>query len=64
MRALAIALASGGCVTSLHVVDSAHVVDHDLAPAFSLTAQDGRTVVLADELRHGPVALVFYRGYW
>lgn len=64
MRALAIALASGGCVTSLHVVDRAQVADHDAAPAFSLTAQDGRTVVLADALRHGPVALVFYRGYW
>jgi len=64
VRALAIALASGGCVTSLHITESAHVAAHDAAPAFSLTAQDGRTVVLADELRHGPVALVFYRGYW
>ncbi len=64
MRALVAALAASGCVTSLHITESAHVAAFDAAPAFSLTAQDGRTVVLGDELRHGPVALVFYRGYW
>jgi peroxiredoxin len=35
-----------------------------IAPPFTLTAQDGRSVSLAGELAHGPVALVFYRGHW
>ncbi len=63
MRALAL-IAASGCVTGLHVTERAQVADHAVAPAFALTAQDGGTVVLADALRHGPVALVFYRGYW
>lgn len=55
-------LAFSGCVASLHVTD--HAVTTDAAPAFALTAQDGRTVDLASELGHGPVVLVFYRGFW
>jgi peroxiredoxin len=32
------------------------------APPFSAPASDGRTYALADLLKHGPVALVFYPG--
>lgn len=32
------------------------------APAFTAPASDGRTYALADLLRRGPVALVFYPG--
>jgi peroxiredoxin len=34
------------------------------APAFSGKDQQGKTVVLKDQLKKGPVVLVFYRGYW
>ncbi len=33
------------------------------APDFSLDDVDGHTVHLADELTHGPVVLVFLRGF-
>lgn len=33
------------------------------APDFSLDDADGRTVHLADELAHGPVVVVFLRGF-
>ena len=33
------------------------------APDFSLDDADGRTVRLADELAHGPVVVVFLRGF-
>lgn len=33
------------------------------APAFSLTALDGRRVTLASEITHGPVVLVLLRGW-
>jgi peroxiredoxin len=55
-------LALSGCVASLHVTDRAKA--NDEAAAFSLPAQDGRRVDLASELAHGPVVLVFYRGFW
>lgn len=32
------------------------------APSFNASASDGRTYALADLLRSGPVALVFYPG--
>jgi peroxiredoxin len=32
------------------------------APAFSASASDGRTYALAELLKSGPVALVFYPG--
>lgn len=32
------------------------------APAFSAAASDGRTYALAELLKSGPVALVFYPG--
>jgi peroxiredoxin len=32
------------------------------APQFTAAASDDRTYALADLLRHGPVALVFYPG--
>ena len=64
MRAAAILLAASGCVTALHVTTSGTVTDGAIAPAFSLPSHEGHTVSLAGELAHGPVALVFYRGYW
>ncbi|MEM7225632.1 MAG: peroxiredoxin-like family protein [Pseudomonadota bacterium] len=36
----------------------------DTAPDFTLTDQDGNTVVLKDLLAEGPVVLSFYRGVW
>jgi peroxiredoxin len=36
----------------------------DRAPDFTLPDQLGRQVSLADELEHGPVVLIFYRGEW
>jgi hypothetical protein len=51
-----------GCVTALHVTSSAPVTSE--APPFTLPAQDGHPVALADALAHGPVVLVFYRGFW
>jgi peroxiredoxin len=33
------------------------------APDFSLDDVDGHTVHLADELTHGPVVVVFLRGF-
>ena len=53
---------SSGCLTALHVTTPAQVSGE--APAFTLPAQDGRQIALADELAHGPVVLVFYRGFW
>jgi len=32
------------------------------APTFNAQASDGRSYALADLLKHGPVALVFYPG--
>jgi peroxiredoxin len=34
------------------------------APAFALPDEHGRDVRLADQLGHGPVLLLFYRGDW
>ena len=59
-----IVLAGSGCVTALHVTTPAAITSDALAPSFALTSQDGRTSSLTDELSHGPVVLVFYRGYW
>jgi hypothetical protein len=65
MRSVLVAAAAGaGCVTALHVTSPATVTTDALAPAFSLAAEDGHVVSLAGELAHGPVVLVFYRGYW
>jgi len=36
----------------------------DTAPAFSLTATDGRTLALNELLSEGPIVLIFYRGSW
>ena len=36
----------------------------DRAPPFNLPASGGGTFGLAEALRRGPVALVFYRGSW
>jgi peroxiredoxin len=36
----------------------------DKAPAFELTGFDGTRVSSAELLRHGPLAVVFYRGGW
>lgn len=37
---------------------------NDQAPGFSANDQYGRLVSLQDELKKGPVVLVFYRGQW
>lgn len=64
MRTALLALASSGCITALHVTTAATVSDGQAAPAFALPSQDGAQVSLASALAHGPVVLVFYRGYW
>jgi hypothetical protein len=64
VRIALLALAGSGCITALHVTQPATVADRELAPAFSLPAQDGAPVSLAGTLAGGPVVLVFYRGYW
>ncbi len=35
-----------------------------LTPDFTLTNQDGHSVSLGNYRSHGPVLLVFYRGFW
>ena len=37
---------------------------NDTAPAFTARDQDGKAVILKDQLKKGPVVLVFYRGQW
>jgi hypothetical protein len=64
VRTALLALAGSGCITALHVTAPATVADRELAPPFTLPAQDGAPVSLAGALAGGPVALVFYRGYW
>jgi hypothetical protein len=64
MRLALLALAGSACVTGLHVTHDASVADGSHAPPFALPDQLGHTHALADELAHGPVVLVFYRGYW
>jgi hypothetical protein len=64
VRIAALALASSGCITALHVTTPATATDGEIAPGFALPAQDGSPVSLAGTLARGPVALVFYRGYW
>lgn len=64
MRSALLLLAGSGCITTLHVTTQSTVTTDAIAPSFALPAQDGRVVSLADELAHGPVVLVFYRGYW
>ncbi len=59
-----IAVAATGCLTSIHVTQHATAGDSATAPGFDLAAQDGARVSLAGELAHGPVVLVFYRGFW
>lgn len=34
------------------------------APDFKAMDQQGKTVILKEQLKKGPVVLVFYRGYW
>jgi peroxiredoxin len=34
------------------------------APDFTATNQNGQSVKLSDQLKNGPVVLMFYRGYW
>jgi len=36
----------------------------DKAPDFSLPNYDNKPVSLADYTSHGPVVLIFYRGFW
>lgn len=37
---------------------------NDKAPVFTARDQYGKTISLSDELKKGPVVLVFYRGQW
>ncbi|MBL7744657.1 MAG: AhpC/TSA family protein [Chitinophagaceae bacterium] len=37
---------------------------NDKAPAFIAMDQDGKTISLSEQLKKGPVVLVFYRGQW
>lgn len=37
---------------------------NDPAPAFTANDQDGKSISLGDQLKKGPVVLVFYRGQW
>jgi peroxiredoxin len=55
-------LASSGCITALQVTTPSPLADGAIAPPFTLVAQDGHPVSLADQT--GPVVIVFYRGYW
>ena len=66
MRTASLVLAGcvSGCITGLHVTNEATVAVDNVAPELTLPAQDGHVVSLKDALAHGPVALVFYRGYW
>jgi cytochrome oxidase Cu insertion factor (SCO1/SenC/PrrC family) len=36
----------------------------DAAPDFTLEDQNHTQITLSDARSHGPVVLVFYRGYW
>ncbi|MBC7798048.1 MAG: redoxin domain-containing protein [Pyrinomonadaceae bacterium] len=36
----------------------------DVAPDFTLTANNGKPVTLSKAVKSSPVVLVFYRGYW
>ncbi|PYP87989.1 MAG: hypothetical protein DMF61_07765 [Blastocatellia bacterium AA13] len=36
----------------------------DKAPAFALPNGDGKLISLTETLTHGPLVLIFYRGYW
>ncbi|HEY0251818.1 MAG TPA: hypothetical protein VGC41_09845 [Kofleriaceae bacterium] len=51
-------LALTGCVTGLHVTQSAQATDR--ATPFSLASQTEDRVALTAE----PTVLVFYRGFW
>lgn len=64
MRIALLALVSSGCVTALQVTTAPSVADGETAPGFTLPAHDGTQVALASAVAHGPVVLVFYRGYW
>lgn len=37
---------------------------NDVAPGFTATDQDGKSISLGEQLKKGPVVLVFYRGQW
>ncbi|HEV7554609.1 MAG TPA: hypothetical protein VGO00_04080 [Kofleriaceae bacterium] len=62
MRSALVMLASSGCITALQVTTPSPLADGAIAPPFTLVAQDGHPVSLADQT--GPVVIVFYRGYW
>ena len=59
-----LAVAASGCITAFQVTQEATLATNASAPPFALTAQDGSTVSLASALERGPVAIVFYRGFW
>ncbi|HEY0751488.1 MAG TPA: peroxiredoxin-like family protein [Chitinophagaceae bacterium] len=37
---------------------------NEQAPDFSVTDQNGKSIHLKEQLKKGPVVLVFYRGFW
>lgn len=59
-----LALASAGCITAVQVTQTATLATDASATPFLLPSQTGATVSLAERLEHGPVVLVFYRGFW
>ena len=65
LRSATAALAlTSGCITSVQVTQHATLATSDAATSFALTSHTGGTVSLAEQLAHGPVVLVFYRGFW
>ena len=49
---------------AIAVERAAPVATGEMAPAFTLTDQNGRGHTLTAERGKRPVVLVFYRGYW
>lgn len=61
LAALALA-ASTGCASL--TTRTPPIAEDRAAPAFTLTAQDGSDISLAELTQTGPAVLVFYRGFW
>lgn len=61
---LALASTGAGCVTAVHITHESTLAVDARAPDFTLTSQHGDAVSLASAVTQGPVALIFYRGFW
>jgi peroxiredoxin len=64
MKKLALSVALFITAVSTHAQDPKGLNLNDTAPDFSAKDQDGKTIVLKDQLKNGAVVLVFYRGQW